>query len=286
MGQKDISEKILIDYNDVFADILNVCVYNGKEVIKPEDLVNTTVHAQYKAEDDKLHEEERDIAKYWKKEKIAIAIYGIENQIKVDKNMPFRMIGYDGASYRSQMLDKSKSIVPVASFVLYFGTERRWNKYQSIKECITIPEGLDEFVNDYKVHIIEVAWLTDEQLALFKSDFGIVANFFVQKRKNIDYKPDDLRTIQHVDEVLKLLSVMTGDRNYEKVLHEKQSGREVENMCEVAQRLIREGREEGIQQGIQSSVNMLRKLEKSDEEILSLIMEEYKLDIEAAKKYL
>lgn len=102
----------------------------------------------------------------------------------------------------------------------------------------------------------------------------------------MDYRPDDSRTIQHVDEVLKLLSVMTGDRNYEKVLHEKQSGREVENMCEVAQRLIREGREEGIQQGIQSSVNMLRKLEKSDEEILSLIMEEYKLDIEAAKKYL
>ncbi len=57
-------------------------------------------------------------------------------------------------------------------------------------------------------------------------------------------------------------------------------------MCEVAQRLIREGREEGIQQGIHFSVNMLRKLGKNDEEILSLIMEEYKLDIEAAKKYL
>ncbi len=286
MGQKDISEKILVDYNDVFADIVNVCVYEGKEVVKPKDLENTSVHAQYKAEDDKLHEEERDVAKYWRKENVAIAMYGIENQIKIDKNMPFRMIGYDGASYRGQLLDKRKNIVPVVSLVLYFGIDRRWNKYKSIKECIMIPDGLDEYINDYKIYIIEVAWLTDEQLAMFKSDFGIVANFFVQKRKNKDYKPDDPRTIQHVDEVLKLLSVMTGDRNYELVLCEMQREREVANMCEVAQRLIREGREEGIQQGIHASVNMLRKLGKNDEEILSLIMEEYKLDTEEAKRYL
>ena len=66
MGQKDIAEKILVDYNDVFADIINVCVYNGKEMVKPDDLSNTSVHGHYKAEDGKLHEEERDVAKYWK----------------------------------------------------------------------------------------------------------------------------------------------------------------------------------------------------------------------------
>ena len=290
MGQKDISEKMLVDYNDVFADIVNVCVYDGREVLKPEDLENTSVHTQYKAEDGKLHEEERDIAKYWKKGNVAIAMYGIENQIKVDKNMPFRMIGYDGASYRGQLLDKRKDIVPVVSFVLYFGTDRKWNRYKSIKECMMIPQGLDGYVNDYKIHIIEVAWLTDEQLAMFKSDFGIVANFFVQKRKNNDYKPDDPRTIQHVDEVLKFLSVMTGDRKYESVLYNGEKDREVKTMCEVAQRLINEGREEGIQQGreegIRSAVNMLRKIGKTDEEIMSLIMEEYTLDAEETKKYL
>lgn len=96
-------------------------VYEGKEIVKPEELENTLVHAQYKAEDGKLHEEERDVLKYWKQKQTAIALYGIENQIKVDKNMPFRIIGYDGASYRGQLLDKTKSVVLVASFVLYFG---------------------------------------------------------------------------------------------------------------------------------------------------------------------
>ena len=148
--------------------------------------------------------------------------------------------------------------------------------------CLDIPKDLEEYVNDYRIHVIEVAWLTDEQLNQFKSDFGIVANFFVQKRKNKHYRPDDPREIKHVDEVLKLLSVMTGDKEYESILYYNQESGEVKNMCSVAQRLIREGREEGIQ----SAVNILRKVGKTEEEILELIMEEYKLEREKALQYL
>ncbi|MBO5097987.1 MAG: Rpn family recombination-promoting nuclease/putative transposase [Agathobacter sp.] len=290
MGQKDISEKVLVDYNDVFADILNVCIYNGKEIVKPEELTNTAVHSQYKAEDGKLHEQERDVTKFWKEKNTAIAIFGIENQIKVDKKMPFRIIGYDGATYRGQLLDKAKKVVPVVSFVLYFGTEERWNKHLSIKECLDIPKDLEEYVNEYRIHVIEVAWLTDEQLKQFKSDFGIVANFFVQKRKNKHYRPDDPREIKHVDEVLKLLSVMTGDKEYESILYYNQESGEVKNMCSVAQRLIREGREEGIQQGIQQGiqvlVGVLRKVGIPEEEILEVVMEEYKLEKAKVLQYL
>ena len=149
-----------------------------------------------------------------------------------------------------------------------------------------VPKGLEEYVNDYKIHVIEVAWLTDEQVKKFRSDFGIVANFFVQKRKNQDYRTDDPREIKHVDEVLKLLSVMTGDKEYETILYNNQESGEVKNMCSVAQRLIREGREEGIQQGIQVLVSVLRKVGKTDEEILQLIMEEFKLEREKVLQYL
>lgn len=112
--------------------------------------------------------------------------------------------------------------------------------------------------------------------------FGIVANFFVQKRKNQDYQPDDPREIKYVDEVLKLLSVMTGDKKYESILYSKQKSVEVKSMCEVAERLVRKGREEGIQ----SAVNILRKVGKTEEEILELIMEEYKLEREKVLQYL
>jgi uncharacterized ferredoxin-like protein len=58
---------------------------------------------------------------------------------------------------------------------------------------------------------------------------------------------DDKTTIKHVDEVLKLLSVMSGDRRYEEIFAESRKGK-VENMCEVAERLANQGRAEGENQ--------------------------------------
>ena len=247
MGQKDITEKVLEDYNDVFADIINGLLFDGVQEIKPEALENTTVHAQYKAEDDKVHELERDIAKYWKEEKVELAICGIENQSKVEKNMPFRIIGYDGATYRSQLQQERKKMLPVVTIVLYFGTDRHWNSRKKIKELMEIPRCLDMYVNDYQMHVFEVAWLTEEQISHFRSDFKVVANFFVQKRKNKDYIPDDPTEIRHVDEVLKLLKVMTGDRRYEEIFRKKKEG--VHSMCDVAERLEQMGIAKGIEIG-------------------------------------
>mgnify|MGYP000856537973 CR=1 FL=1 len=246
MGEKDITEKILEDHNDVFADIINGLLFDGVQEIKPEALENTTVHAQYKAEDGKVHELERDIAKYWKEEKVELAICGIENQSKVEKHMPFRIIGYDGAAYRNQLQQERRKMLPVVTIVLYFGTDRHWSSRKKIKELMEIPRCLDMYVNDYQMHVFEVAWLTEEEIERFQSDFRIVANFFAQKRKNKDYIPDDPTEIKYVDEVLKLLNVMTGDKRYEKIFQKKKG---VRSMCDVAERLEKMGIVKGIEIG-------------------------------------
>ena len=64
MGEKDIAEKHLEDLNDVFADIVNVLLFNGKKIIRAEDLQEKAPRAVYKA-DGKLHETERDVIKHW-----------------------------------------------------------------------------------------------------------------------------------------------------------------------------------------------------------------------------
>ena len=109
-----------------------------------------------------------------------------------------------------------------------------------------IPEGLDDYINDYKMQVFEVAWLTEEQISRFRSDFKIVANFFVQKRKNKDYIPDDPTESKHIDEVLKLLQVMTGDEHYKEVIRKKKG---VRSMCDVAERLEKMGIAKGIEIG-------------------------------------
>ncbi|MCR5605246.1 MAG: hypothetical protein K6F69_00315 [Treponema sp.] len=65
MAEKDIVEKSLESYNDVFADIVNGLLFNGQKIIKENELEAESEHSIYKA-DDKLHEQVRDVAKYWK----------------------------------------------------------------------------------------------------------------------------------------------------------------------------------------------------------------------------
>jgi hypothetical protein len=237
LGQKDISEKILLDYNDVFSDIINGIIFEGEQTVTPESLENMTVHSQYKADGKKLHEQERDVAKYWKDKAVTIAIYGFEDESVPEKLMPVRIIGYDGAAYRNQL--NSRKISPVITLVLYFGTKKRWNTPRNLKELLDIPSRLDKYVNDYHINVVEVAWLTDEEINRFNSDFRIVANFFRNKRLDENYIPNDPTVINHVDEMLKLLSVMTGDSSYEINIDNADNGGV--SMCTVAQNLEREG---------------------------------------------
>ena len=259
MGEKDITEKILEDYNDVFADIINGLLFQGEQRVLPEALENISVHSQYKADDEKMHELERDVAKYWKEKEVQLAVCGIENQSRIEKNMPFRIIGYDGTAYRSQLQQERSKILPVVTIVLYFGTDRHWRSGKNIKSLMEIPTGLDEFVSDYQIKVFEVAWLSEEEIRRFRSDFRIVANFFVNKRKNKNYIPDDPTEIQHVDEVLKLLQVMTGDARYKRIFGKKKEG--VHSMCDVAERLEKMGWEKGIKQGsLRNSIKVYKNL--------------------------
>ena len=66
MGQADIAEKNFIALNDVFADIFNVLVFEGKRLMSEETLSDQSPLSQYKADDEMLHEQERDTFKLWK----------------------------------------------------------------------------------------------------------------------------------------------------------------------------------------------------------------------------
>ena len=106
------------------------------------------------------------------------------------------------------------------------------------------------FINDYKIHVFEIAWLTDEEISKFTGDFRIVANFFAKKRRfGKEYVPDDPQEIEHVDAVLKLLSVMTGEKKYEEILVDDKE-RRIKTMCDVAESLVNKGIAKGIAQGI------------------------------------
>ena len=241
MKDKDIAEKILEDYPDVFADIVNGFLFNGNEVVKPEELEDMQLRSAYRAEQ-KLHDMERDVAKRWKKNGIRIACVGFENQTAPDSRMVLRVLGYDGAEYRAQCLKENRNNAPypVITIVLYFGYEQRWTAAKSLYEAVSVPDELKPFVTDTKINVFEVAWLKDEQVAKFKSDFRIVADYFVQKRKTGTYR-GSRDTMRHVYEVLQLLSVMEHVDYLERAVVEKRVKGGERDMSSIFDQYIKEG---------------------------------------------
>ena len=47
MAEKDASEKILESYNDVFSDIVNVLLFNGKQVLGADELEDQAPRTYY-----------------------------------------------------------------------------------------------------------------------------------------------------------------------------------------------------------------------------------------------
>lgn len=280
MGQKDITEKLLEDYNDVFADIVNVLLFRGNRIVKEESLKETKVKSQYKAEAGKLHEQERDVAKYWQDGNVLVAICGLESQTAEEKYMPLRVFSYDGASYRRQLLSENDEnpIVPVVSLVLHFGM-KEWSSPHNLKGVIDIPKELEPYVNDYKANIFNIAFLDDETVQMFQSDFRIVADFFVQKRKNKDYVPDEHK-IKHVDEMLKLLQVLTGDDRYNVKFSETEKKEDIK-MCDVMEKAVAEERINSIK----ILVSSLEEFGISSEAIIEKVMEKFNFSRDEATKY-
>ncbi len=249
MAQKDITEKLLEDYNDVFADIVDVLLFDGKQIVREEDLADAGVKSQYKADNATLHEQERDVAKFWKKGNVCIAVLGLENQTAQDKDMPLRILAYDGASYRSQILNGSGKRYPVITLVLYFG-DRPWSGPKSLHECLYIPEKLKGYVNDYQIRVIDIPYLSEKQISEFQSDFRIVADYFAQRqRKNGEYTPGT-QEFRHTDAILKFFNVFTDDKRFTEVaVSARKEGKEVKNMCDVLDRVEGKGRAEGRAEG-------------------------------------
>ena len=188
MAEKDVTEKLLEDYNDVFADIVNVLLFGGKRIIQPDELSSRKPRSAYKA-DGRLRELERDVMKEWVQNHIRIACLGLENQTNPDPYMALRTMGYDGQEYSTQLKDlkRGQKPAPVVTLVLYFGYKNRWNAPKTLIEALNVPEMFRPYVTDAKINLFEIAWLSREQVNLFQSDFRVVADYFVQMRENRDY---------------------------------------------------------------------------------------------------
>lgn len=294
MGEKDTTQKTLESYNDVFADIVNALLFNGEQVITEDSLTDAQPFSMYKMDGD-IRSQDRDVAKYWQNnECIRLGFCGIENQSAPDSDMALRVIGYDGAAYRAQLAAKGQAErYPVITLVLYFGTKHRWTSPKSLKERLSVSEKLSPFVKDYGINLFELAWLSDEQIAAFKSDFREVVEYLRAKRLHARYEGSQ-KQLDHIEEILEIFRVMSGDSSFRDIQREilnyaKKDAGGVK-MCDVIQAIKQEGRTEGFASGEKTATDKILALfsklyamgrtedvrrATNDREYLKKLMDEY-----------
>ena len=252
MGKKDRVEKFLESYNDVFADIFNVLLFRRKW-IRQEKLRPLDTESIYKTSDGLLGMQQRDVLKEYGSSRFLVAALGIENQTTIDKDMPIRVMGYDYAVYRDQIKNSQKR-TPVITIVLNF-SKQKWKSPLSLKEILHIPKDLEPYVQDYKIHVFNIAHLSKEIRNQFTSDFKIVADYFAEK-DSADYQPED-KEIKHVEGVLEMLRVFTDDMRYDiiksDVIEKTREGGRV-TMCTFVDKMVNIGIEQGIEQGIDRGI--------------------------------
>ena len=273
MGKKDRQEKLLEDYEDVFSDIFNVLVFKGN-IIKKEYLKASGTVSLYKAENGDYREQIRDVLKEYNNEFLLnVGFLGIENQSSIDKYIPVRVMGYDYTNYRGQIDREQFPILPVITIVLNF-SDKPWDGTKSLIDIMKVPDEFKSYVQDYKVKVFDIAFLEDDIIKNFTSDFRLVANFFKNKRLG---RQDSFGTdkITHVQELIDFFAVFTNEKRYKKIKYKltkmKKKGMVV-RMCHIAQALEEEGIKKGIKRGVkQERINRIQSMIKKGkvkEEIL------------------
>ena len=191
--------------------------------------------------------------------------FGLENQTAQDADMPLRVISYDGANYKQQFQDKNvKKRYPVITLVLYFGTNEKWTKNQTLYDCFeNVPEKLMPFVSNYKINVFNIAWLSKKQINMFKSDFKCIVEFLRSQRLKRQYIGSKEK-LHHANETLKLFTALMGDDSFEKVYNENNSFKGGLSMCNVVEDILNRGQQ---QQAINATINLLKMNKLSPEEI-------------------
>lgn len=272
MAGKDILERSLESFEDVFADIVNVLLLPQGARVEPNELEDVGSRSLYTSSGE-VREQERDVAKLWRKGGAVLCLLGLENQSQVDRFMPVRTLGYEGGDYRYQLAQRRGAIraaeaagdeaeakrlreaklYPIITLVLYFGTKARWRYPRSLLECLDVPEALRGLVEDRHIHVVELAWLNEEQERRFTSDFRFVVEFLRQKRLRGEYTPSSPQAMRHVDTLLKLMRELSGDDRFTEVQEQLQEnlnrGEEV-TMMDVFGKVMAQGRAEGLTQGL------------------------------------
>lgn len=252
--KKDIIEKEFIGFPDIAADVINALLYQGKREAAAENLYAGPTETIYQGQE-KLRSQYEDLCKYEVENRHIRVMYLIANQSRIDRKMALRKAGYVGGAYREQYERKMKDTFPVIELVLYWG-RAKWKDCVSTRQLFRkrkLPRGAWQYIDEMKVPIFEMRYLSEETRKLFQSDMRIVVDFLAQGDSYCSQQK-----IIHKAALIKMIKALSGEleTDYIEKWMEEQGIREEDEItvCELFDQYVRQGRKEGKREGTQEGI--------------------------------
>lgn len=247
MAQKDLSEKNLEAYPDVFADTVNALLYQGEQIVCAENLQSAPTETFYKSNGGRLRNQFHDVSKYEMHHNKIKMQYTLENETSIKRKIILRKAGYEGAIYREQY--DRKGVFPFISILLYWG-KRRWNAPQNLIQLFgcEIPDKSRKFMDTINLHVYEMAHLPKKVRKCFRSDMRIVVDYLAEGKA---YIPSQQK-ILHLEALLLMLKALTGDDRYREIIPDVQKIEKERggiSMCELIDKYENRGVARGVKQG-------------------------------------
>ena len=200
MGAKDLAEKNLLQYKDVFSDIVNVNLFGGRCYVLAEELSREPGEMITKAvSDDKLCQLQMDVPMKCQKHNRSFFLC-LENQSEKNNVMPVRDMGYQHAKYMEQIkevkesnrktgnypnpmtkeLNDSQKLSPVITLVLNY-SQNEWGKPRCLNDMLEFPEDmkceLELWIPSYSVCVINLASQPETTIRQYQSDFKYIVRY-------------------------------------------------------------------------------------------------------------
>lgn len=199
--------------NNQFADLFNAVLFEGKQIIFPNELEDIDTeessvmeHRSY-AESIKASRDNIKISKRSTSFDAEFVMLGIESQEHVHYAMPMRVMGYDYGIYKKQYdsnakkyqtveglseseylsrMKNSDRFTPVITVVVYYGGSPL-DGATTLHGMLNIPEHIKPFVNDYKMLLVEAKKKVIKYVEKHNVDKTVIMTVASATNRNIDY---------------------------------------------------------------------------------------------------
>ena len=309
LGKIDTVTKEYMKDPVIFADVFNKFLYHGKQVIKPESLIemdSAEVVVPYGEGKAGVPEQKyRDALKLMMTDgNIAYCILGCEDQSRVHYAMPVKNMLYDSMQFARQVTKAAKShrqgkehkpssgeflggfhktdrLIPVVTLVIYWGPDR-WDGPLTLREMYAAADdAIMQYVPDYKINLISPEQMTEAEIKEFKSSLKEVMlyiKYSKDKAKLQEIAQEDPNFLSMDRQAAEVINVTTNSRL------KYPEGKETINMCLAIEEMRNESRLEGE---IKGAVETCKNFNKTLEETIQYISDNFTVQQaeEVVKKY-